>query len=585
MSVLKNSRMNRHSFLLTLFIICFLCNLFAQQKTSFYYYKGDSVNLPINTQHFYVYVDTNKALMEKLKKEYRITEVINSTERNILGLQLNIPNNNYDSVIATLRGKEFVVDIEPVIGDTFLRNTSRFLYVKLHHPNDYVLLQSTASKLGSTIMCEVPHCHNWYRLKVDKNAIGNSIEVANFFWETHLFADIDPGFIFHFEPKNTGDLCVYDSRFVEQWGLQSINACSAWKITTGDTVVKIAVIDKGVDIRHVEFDSSHVFFSYDVISLSTPANSYCSQNRIREEPGPNPYSCHGTHVGGIIFANHNRQDVAGVVPKTSMINISHSLSILQEIDAEKLGVAINLAVENGAHIINNSWGDHLEIENLHTTVLEQAIDSAIAKQCVVVFASGNCGIDMLDYPASYNHDILVSGAISKNGCRWSGSSYGVGLDVVAPGDSILTTNYNNDYSYERGTSMAAPHVSGVAGLMLSINPDLTGQEVRDIIERTAQKLPGYDFDSAGVNGTWNPYMGYGLLDTHRAVLKAAYHKVYGDTALAICDTSVRAYTVRAPHNANIDSVSFFWTCTDNLQMVAGISIGNEKLEIRNYGKC
>ena len=133
--------------------------------------------------------------------------------------------------------------------------------------------------------------------------------------------------------------------------------------------------------------------------------------------------------------------------------------------------------------------------------------------------------------------------------------------------------------------MAAPHVSGVAGLMLSINPDLTGQEVRNIIEQTAQKLPGYDFDSAGVNGTWNPYMGYGLLDAHRAVLKAAYHKVYGDTALAICDTSIRAYTVRAPHNANIDSVSFFWTCTDNLQMVAGISIGNEKLEIRNYGKC
>ena len=65
------------------------------------------------------------------------------------------------------------------------------------------------------------------------------------------------------------------------------------------------------------------------------------------------------------------------------------------------------------------------------------------------------------------------------------------------------------------------------------------------------------------------YFGYGLLDAHRAVLKAAYHKVYGDTALALCDTNLHAYTVSAPHNANIDSVSFFWTCSDNLQMIAG----------------
>ena len=117
--------------------------------------------------------------------------------------------------------------------------------------------------------------------------------------------------------------------------------------------------------------------------------------------------------------------------------------------------------------------------------------------------------------------------------------------------------------------MAAPHVSGVAGLIFSINPNLTGQEVRDIIEQTAQKLPCYVFDSIAINGTRNDTVAYGLLDAHRAVLKAAYHKVYGDTALTLCDTSHHAYTVRAPHNANIDSVSFFWTCSDNLQMVSG----------------
>ena len=560
--------MNKNKFFIFSFLLCGMFGLHAQQTTS-YYYKGNQVTLPINSQHFFVYVDTFKVSLSELYKEFNITESVSSTDENVIGFQFVTPNNNYDSVVRVLHNKEYIVDIEPVIGDTILRNTSRLFYVKMHQPSDYELLQITALNAGVDIVCEVPYNPNWYRLKVNKFSVVNSIETANFFWETGYFADIDPGFIFHFQPRYLWGSCVSDSRFTEQWGMEAINNCSAWKITRGDTNINVAVIDKGIDVRHVEFDSSRVVFSYDVSYTSSPANVYCSQNRNRTDPHENPYSCHGTQVGGIIFANHNRFDVVGVAPKTSMINISHSLIVESDNDAEKLGLAINLAVENGARVINNSWGDHLENDYLHTPLIEQEIDCAIARQCVVVFAAGNCGVDMIDYPASYNQNILVSGAISKNRHRWSGSSYGIGLDVVAPGDSILTTNYNNDYSYKKGTSMAAPHVSGVAGLMFSINPELTGKNVRDIIEQTAQKLPYYVFDSIAQNGSWDMFIGYGLLDAHRAVLKAAYHKVYGDTALTLCDTNRHAYTVHAPHNANIDSVSFFWTCSDNLQMVAG----------------
>lgn len=133
--------------------------------------------------------------------------------------------------------------------------------------------------------------------------------------------------------------------------------------------------------------------------------------------------------------------------------------------------------------------------------------------------------------------------------------------------------------------MAAPHVSGVAGLIFSINPELTSEEVRDIIEQTVNKdlSINYLFDSLSTNGSWEPEVGYGLLDAHRAVLKAAYHKVYGDTALTLCDTSRHAYTIRAPHNANIDSVSFFWTCSDNLQMVTGQSTDSVWVRPSNGG--
>ena len=119
--------------------------------------------------------------------------------------------------------------------------------------------------------------------------------------------------------------------------------------------------------------------------------------------------------------------------------------------------------------------------------------------------------------------------------------------------------------------------------MLSINPSLTGQEVRDIIEQTTQKIPNYDYDSVAINGTWDIYTGYGLVDAHRAVLKAAYHKVYGDTVLTLCDTSRHVFTVRAPHNANIDSVSFFWTCSDNLQMIAGQTTDSVWVKRTNSG--
>ena len=155
------------------------------------------------------------------------------------------------------------------------------------------------------------------------------------------------------------------------------------------------------------------------------------------------------------------------------------------------------------------------------------------------------------------------------------------------GDSVLTNTSRLLYDYIEsfGTSMAAPHVSGVAGLIFSINPELTSEEVRDIIEQTVNKdlSINYLFDSLSTNGSWEPEVGYGLLDAHRAVLKAAYHKVYGDTALTLCDTNRHVYTVRAPHNANIDSVSFFWTCSDNLQMVTGQSTDSVWVRPSNGG--
>ena len=569
-------------FILSLFMVSLFgcCHLSAQQQGLSYYYKGNPVSLSVNSQHLLVYADANKISKKVFETEFRVREWIEDGNNGILEAQVIIPNENYDSVVCVFKTKEYIIDVEPVIGDSEMVNTSRLLYVKLHNALDYPILSSTAQSLGAEIRGEVDFCDNWYELKVNKNSTGNSIEVANKFWETGFFANIDPGFILRFEPASV-TTCVSDHRFNEQWGMQAIKACSAWKITKGDTNVKIAVIDMGVDTGHREFDSTHVVFSYDMDTHSSPAHCSCEiPPRDQNNPGTDPICFfHGLHVGGIIFANHNRDSVAGICPNAGLINLSHSFKLDADTCIRKLSEAINLSVLHGAKVINNSWSKKTRPNDQMTAaLLEDAIDTALAHDCVVVFAAGNNSEPTANYPANYKPEILAVGSIRSEYELQDCTNYGLGLDIVAPGANILSThkyisNNNVLYNYieESGTSMAAPHVSGVAGLMFSINPVLTGKDVRDIIEQTVRKdfNENFIYDSLNENGTWDMSVGYGLLDAHRAVLKAAYHKVYGDTVLTLCDTSRHLYTVRAPHNANIDSVSFFWSCSGNLQMVAG----------------
>jgi len=138
-----------------------------------------------------------------------------------------------------------------------------------------------------------------------------------------------------------------------------------------------------------------------------------------------------------------------------------------------------------------------------------------------VFASGNGGTSTVSYPANVRPGILAVGANQSNGQRASFSDHGTALDLVAPGVGTPTTQIGNTYSSPNGTSFASPHVAAVAGLILSINPNLTQLQVANIIESTARKirtdLYTYSTTAGRPNGTWNNQMGYGLLDAHAAV--------------------------------------------------------------------
>ena len=269
---------------------------------------------------------------------------------------------------------------------------------------------------------------------------------------------------------------------------------------------------------------------------------------------------HGTACAGIIAAiGDNSQGISGVAPNTKLISI-HASNMSGGISVSNVSNAIRITYLVGADIINCSFGGGSPSDQITNAVNDAITKGRNGKGCIMVFSSGNSNHSTVEYPSILNGVISV-GAIDRCGIRagrqdiipnscdpWGigsepGSSYGSGLSVVAPGTNIYTTDrqgnlgYNTsygtsgDYCYDfGGTSASAPFVSGVAALILSVNPNLTAQQVRRIIESTAQKIRTdlyfYNNDGCHPNGTWNDTVGYGLVDAYAAVCEAKKSDLY-----------------------------------------------------------
>jgi subtilisin family serine protease len=177
----------------------------------------------------------------------------------------------------------------------------------------------------------------------------------------------------------------------------------------------------------------------------------------------------------------------------------------------QLTQGILFAADHGARVINLSLGATVPSETLAA-----AIQYALDKNIVVVAAAGNLNSNALFYPAALDGVIAV-GATDSKGERWAKSDYGDYIDLVAPGDLIYSTyhdlnNIYHGYTYMSGTSMAAPFVSGVAGLLLSANPGLSAQQVGDAMTAGAE-----DLGAAG----WDADFGYGEVSATGALMMPA----------------------------------------------------------------
>jgi subtilisin family serine protease len=267
-----------------------------------------------------------------------------------------------------------------------------------------------------------------------------------------------------------------DEHYAEQeWWLTAEQAQAAWDITTGNPELVIAVVDTGVALNHPEFEGRLV-----------PGANFIT-------PNTEPYDDHGhgTHVAGIAAARgNNGQGIAGICWECRIMPIK-ALNAAGEGSTAAFAEGIRWAADNGARVINISAGADFGTDAEH-----EAIRYARGKGVVVIAAAGNTPDGNPHYPAGYDEVVAVS-ASSRRDSVAGFSSYGDYVDVAAPGINILSTfvqGRNPAYQSESGTSMACPMVAGAAALILTVNPNLSPEQMEWLLEQTVDDIgdPGFD---------------------------------------------------------------------------------------------
>ena len=324
-----------------------------------------------------------------------------------------------------------------------------------------------------------------------------------------------------------------DVLYLYQWHLDNadgggINMESAWAIDTGDPSVIVAVIDTGVAYEDYEEpipiggSGKYRYITYQQAPDLAFTNFVDGYDFVNNDEHPNDDEGHGTHVTGTIAqSTNNTKGVAGVAFDTSIMPIK-VLDSSGSGNYADIAEGIYYAADNGANIINMSLGG-----SSGSITLENAVADAYEKGVTIVCASGNDGsATTVSYPAAYDAYCIAVGATRYDEGVAYYSNGGPSLDLTAPGgdiyadqnedgyaDGVLQQTFGNNptdwgYWFYQGTSMAAPHVSGVAALLIANGVATTPDEVREALQSTAE-----DKGAAG----WDTEYGWGIADALAAL--------------------------------------------------------------------
>lgn len=561
--------MKRILYLLVAF--CAIClSTIAQQQQFFYNSEGEKIYL--EKVDSLVFIEFSSQILQNTKIGKNITQ---STKSQIVSQSkyITLKRSNYieqeksvylysDGTLQSPNGKLFVCVKDNYIIQTILEELQ-------------IAYQSISSVFGFD---------RTFEIQVD----GNVFELANTIFRTGKVVFAEPSFT-RFVKLNT-----VPNNYHLQWGLNNtgqyggtngidINAPEAWNVTKGNSSIKVAVLDVGVDLNHSDLNLSSGFDAVPA-SENVSGENGAPANRVED--------AHGTACAGIISALDNNSGCVGVAPNCKIMPVrigysdvtTYGIKYLHTDDSWLLS-AFDYANNNGASVISCSFS-----LGTPSTVISNKVNALVSSGrngngCVIVVSAGNDNQSSVGYLAALSSTITV-GAMSQCGQRKSpnscdgenwGSNYGTTLDVAAPGVKIYTTDISSNKGYNstsgengnyytdfNGTSAACPHVSGIAALLLSANPNLSALQVRNIIESTAQKVGGYTYSgtSGRTNGTWNNQMGYGLVDAKAAVLKALDLSISGSSNLCPAD-GARNYSIsNLPSGATVS-----WSCSGKLSIV------------------
>ncbi len=321
------------------------------------------------------------------------------------------------------------------------------------------------------------------------------------------------------------------------WGMKRIQAPAAWDVTTGSSNTLIAELDTGLDMTHPDIQGNIAFnngeMGVDSQGRDKKTNQVDDDNNgykddwqgwdySSHDNDPTDDNGHGTHVAGTIAAKgNNGQGVVGVMWQAQILPIKF-MGPDGSGYVTDAAAGLKYAADRGAKVINNSWGGSGQ-----SALIDDAIDYASAKGSLLVAAAGNssCNLAVCPMIPASNPKVIAVSALTPLDRQSVFSNYGSKIELTAPGGSLLSYEGGGILSLRpanvaplgeelgslmrlSGTSMAAPHVSGVAGLVFALHPDWTAEQVRQQLQATAQDLglPGRD-----------QYYGFGVVNAAKAV--------------------------------------------------------------------
>ena len=423
-------------------------------------------------------------------------------------------------------------------------------FIKINDRSFEPVLQAKLKALGLTAAIPDTYIPNLYKVNNTLFKVHNTVDWCALFQNESWVQYASPNYLLNPEVASN------DPDYTREWQIHNTGSAlqgsgtpgadmkvdTAWGITTGDSTIKIGLIDSGTDTTHADL-KPNLLPGHDAVGDST--NGY---------PTPNyPDDGHGTCTAGILAAvKDNGIGVAGVAPGCKVIpvrafyyisaggtNIPYSTAA---IFADAIGWAWDTA---HADVLSNSWGiTNLLILDLPGGLIpvEDAIRLAHSngrggKGISLFFSSGNDNDSAGSIWPGYMAECISVGATNQCDTRKSptdcshdawGDDFGGGLQISAPGENIPSTDMmgahgfsNSNYYFAfSGTSAACPNAAAVGALMLSVNPQLTAEGLRNVIEQTCDRVGGYAYDSTYANGTWCRELGFGRVNAYRAVKMA-----------------------------------------------------------------